>query len=176
MLASVVSLVHTVDWTKPSWDLLVLAFFVVVSVLVAVKSNRGIVVTLASTYMALAIVNYLPFLGQFSNINVGGVFVFKVAAFLAAFFLLSFLMGKSALAGGKKKGGRVQVFVFSFLHVGLLMAAVFSFLPVSVTENLSPLTKTLFVNNIAFFVWIVVPILFMIIFRAKRAPAALPED
>lgn len=176
MLASVVSLFHTVDWTKPSWDLLVIGLFVFFSILMAVKSNRGIVVTLASTYMALVIVNYLPFLGQFSNVNVGGVFVFKVAAFLAAFFLLSFLMGKSALASGRKKsGGRLQVYIFSFLHIGLLMASVFSFLPESVTGNLAPLTKTVFVNNVAFFVWIVLPILFMILFRSKKAPAA-PEE
>lgn len=176
MLASVVSLFHTVDWTKPSWDLLVLGIFIFVSILVAVKSNRGIVVKLAATYMALVIVNYLPFLGQFSNVNVGGVFVFKVAAFAAAFFLLSFLMGKSALSVGRKKGGRIQVFIFSFLHVGFIMAAVFSFLPESVTGGLSPLTKTLFVNNIAFFVWIVLPIVFMILFRAKKAPAAASEE
>jgi hypothetical protein len=177
MLASVSSLVHTVDWTKPSWDLLVLGIFVFFSILMAVRSNRGIVVTLASTYMALVLVNYLPFLGQFSNVNVGGVFIFKVSAFLAAFFLLSFLMGKSALAAGRKKsGGRIQVFIFSFLHIGLLMAAIFSFLPASVTGKLAPLTKALFVNNIAFFVWIVLPILFMILFRSKTKAAAPTED
>lgn len=176
MLASVVSLFHTVDWTKPSWDLLVLGIFIFISILVAVKSNRGIVVNLASTYMALVLVNYLPFLGQFSNVNVGGVFIFKVAAFAATFFLLSFLMSKSALAGGRKKGGRVQVFIFSFLHIGLLMASVFSFLPESVTGQLAPLTKALFVNNIAFFVWIVLPIVFMVLFRAKKVSTPALEE
>jgi MFS family permease len=160
-----------IDWSTPSWDLFIILFFLLASIVYGFSLGRDrIIIILVTVYMALAVVNYAPFLGTLSaDIGVAGLFAFRVSAFVVSFMALFFMMSRSALAGtlGRRTsdGSWWQTFVFSFLQTGLLIAAVFSFLPASITDNLAPLTKQLFVNKMAMFVWIILPIIFMMMIR-----------
>ena len=171
-----------IDWTTPTWDLFIILFFILASIIYGFSLGRDrIIVILISIYMALAIVNYAPFLGNYTaEVGVSGVFFFRVSTFVASFMSLFFLMSRSALAStlGRRTrdGSWYQVIIFSFLHVGLLISSVFSFLPSAITENLAPLTKQLFVNDLAMFVWVILPILFMIAIGGRIKAEDKDED
>lgn len=177
------SLIANIDWSKPSWDLFIVLFFIVASLLYGLSLGRDrIVVILVSIYMSLAVVNTAPFLTDMSTeIGVNNLFVVRVSLFVGVFIALFVLMSRSALlrtiAASDNHGAFWQIIVFSILHVGLLISIILSFLPPEATSSLAPLTKTVFNGDIGRFAWIVAPILLMSLVKAepKRRRAALDE-
>lgn len=161
------------DFSNPSWDLFILIFFVVASLLYGLSLGRDrIVVVLVSIYMALAVVQNAPFLKQFTaTVTVNQSFAFRVTIFLGLFLLLFFLLSHSGLVkmfGSSSKQGRWwQVVLFSFLHVGLLLSVTLSFLPLDAREALAPITRTIFVGDMARFIWIIAPIFVMILVKEE---------
>lgn len=173
--AQVHNLVATVNWAQPSWDLFIVLFFIIAGFLYGLSLGRDrVIVILVSIYMALAVVNTAPFIGTIqANVGVDGVFVLRISAFLVAFVALFLLLARSALlqtiANSDTKGAWWQVMLFSFLHVGLLISIVLSFLPVSASEKLAPLTRTIFTSDTARFLWIIGPILAMVLIKGGAA-------
>lgn len=159
------------NWAEPTWDLFIILFFVIAALLYGMSLGRDrIIVILISIYMALAVVNTAPYINDITaEVGVNEFFVVKITAFVSIFVVLFFLLSRSALlatvASSDSQGRWWQVIVFSFLHVGLLISITLSFLPGSATENLAPLTQTLFVSELARFLWIIAPILLMIIIK-----------
>ncbi len=171
------SLFGVVDWSHPSWDLFIILFFVIAAFLYGLSLGRDrIIVILVSIYMSLAVATNAPFLRdvgfqQSVNEKLQSLFVIQISMFLFVFILLFFLLSRSALmktiGAGDESGKWWHVFLFSFLHVGLIISIVLSFLPADALNNLSLLTRQIFTSDIGRFVWIVGPILAMIIVRGK---------
>ncbi len=169
------TLFQNVDWSKPSWDLFIVLFFVVAALLYGLSLGRDrIIVILVSIYMSLAIVEHAPFISDpnfQNNINnaISQVFVFRISAFLFVFIFLFFMLTRSALvktiASSDSSGPWWQVLLFSILHVGLIVAITLSFLPPEATKNLAPLTRQLFATPNAKFVWIILPIIAMVVLK-----------
>lgn len=156
------------DWSKPSWDMFIVLFFIIASLLYGLSLGRDrIIVILVSIYMALAIVNTAPFLPNIeTKIMVNDVVILKISTFLGVFIALFFLLSRSGLlktiASGDEKGRWWQVIVFSILHVGLLISVTLTFLPDDIiATKFSPLTQTLFIGDWARFIWIVAPVMAM---------------
>ncbi len=166
------SFVANIDWTKPTWDLFIILFFIVAGFLYGLSLGRDrIVVILVSIYMALAVVSTAPFIGQMNaQVGLKNVFVFQISTFVATFIVLFFLLSRSALlrslATADESGKWYQVLLFSILHVGLLVSITLSFLPASAADGLSPLTRQLFVSETSRFIWIVAPIILMILVKS----------
>ncbi len=161
--------ITSVDWSKPTWDLFIFLFFVVAAFLYGISLGRDrILVIMVSIYMALTVVNTAP-----DTIAVKDLFVIRVSAFLGLFLVLFFLLSRSALlrsiAAADNKGNWLQVFVFSILHVGLLISVTLSFLPAEVVKQLSPLTKSIFILPPAPFLWVLAPIIAMVVFTNGKA-------
>ena len=169
------SFMASVDWSKPSWDLFIILFFVVAGFLYGLSLGRDrIIVILISVYMALAVVNSAPFIGNFqADIGIDQFFAFRISTFVVVFIVLFFLMSRSALlstiASSDTRGAWWQVLLFSFLHVGLLISITLSFLPPTASTHLAPLTQKIFVQDIGRFVWIVAPIAAMILIKGGAA-------
>lgn len=169
------NLVANINWAQPSWDLFIILFFIVAALLYGFSLGRDrVIVILISIYMALAVVNSLPFISsQTAALGVDNFFGFRVSAFVAVFIALFFLMSRSALlstvASSDNAGSWWQVLLFSFLHVGLLISITLSFLPSGAVNHLAPLTQTLFVKDMARFIWIVAPIAAMIVIKGGAA-------
>lgn len=167
--------VASVDWSKPSWDLFIILFFIVAGFLYGLSLGRDrIIVILISVYMALAVVNSAPFIGNFqADIGIDQFFAFRISTFVVVFIVLFFLMSRSALlstiASSDSRGSWWQVLLFSFLHVGLLISITLSFLPPSASTHLAPLTQKIFVQDIGRFIWIVAPIVAMILIKGGAA-------
>lgn len=169
------SWVANINWAQPTWDLFIILFFIVAGFLYGLSLGRDrIIVILISVYMALAVVNSAPYIGNFTaDIGVNQFFAFRVSTFVVAFVALFFFMSRSALlntiASSDSRGSWWQILLFSFLHVGLLISIILSFLPPGATGHLAPLTQKIFVQDTGRFVWILAPILAMVLIKGGAA-------
>ncbi|MBI4426701.1 MAG: hypothetical protein HY567_03925 [Candidatus Kerfeldbacteria bacterium] len=169
------SFVANVNWAQPSWDLFIVLFFIIAGFLYGLSLGRDrVIVILVAIYMALAVVNTAPYIGNFqADVGVADVFVFRISAFVAVFIALFLLLARSALlqtiASADEKGSWWQVMLFSFLHVGLLISIVLSFLPPTATDKLAPLTRSIFVSESGRFLWIIGPIVAMVLIKGGAA-------
>lgn len=167
--------VATVNWAQPSWDLFIVLFFIIAGFLYGLSLGRDrVIVILVSIYMALAVVNTAPLIGNLqANVGFSNIFVFRISAFVAVFIALFLLLARSALlqtiASSDTKGSWWQVMLFSFLHVGLLISIVLSFLPGEAAGHLAPLTQRIFTSETGRFLWIVGPILAMVMIKGGAA-------
>jgi hypothetical protein len=157
----------SVNWLEPSWDLFIILFFVVASLMYGLSLGRDrLLVILVSIYMSLAVVKYVPFITDFNaSISINDAFALRVSVFLGIFIMLFFLLSQSALMRtlgvNSERGPLWQVLLFSVLHVGLLISVTLSFFPADAAGVLSPLTKTLFVGDMAKAAWVLLPVFAM---------------
>lgn len=154
-----------INFQNPTWDTFLFVFFLIAALLYGVSLGRDrIIVILMSIYMALAVVQTLP--DFVFNITINENFAFQMTAFISVFIVLFFLLSRSALMNvfgdRARRGGLIEVVVFSFLHVGLLISIAMSFLPAEFLSKFSALTITIFTNEWAKFIWIIAPIAAMI--------------
>lgn len=154
-------------FSHPTWDiLLVLAllaggFFYGIS-----AGKRRIAATIIYTYVALAITSALPverLAGFFPGTSP---FWFKTGAFLAIFILLALLLGTSRRRRGFASASSWwQVFLLSFVQVGLLIHILLGFLPKEIIATLAPLTRTVFANPAYHLWWLLAPLAILVILR-----------
>ncbi|MFA5135192.1 MAG: hypothetical protein WC505_05430 [Patescibacteria group bacterium] len=167
---------QNIDWTRPTWDLFIVLFFVIAAFLYGLSLGRDrIIVILVSIYISLAVVEHAPLVnneGFQSMINnlVGQFFVFQISAFLLLFIVLFFVITRSALlktiASSDSPGPWWQVLLYSVLHVGLIVSIILSYIPKESVEGvLSPLTQQVFTGNFAQNVWIIGPLIAMFVFK-----------
>lgn len=170
---AVVQAVTNVNWLEPTWDLFIVLFFIIASLIYGVSLGRDrILVILVSIYMSLAIVNHIPFLTGLNSagVSVNDTFALRVSVFLGVFILLFFFLSHSALikafGHGAGQGRFWQVMIFSFLHVGLLISVTLSFFPANLATILSPFTQAFFMSDIARAAWVILPVVAMALFGA----------
>lgn len=173
-MADIQNILTNINWSAPTWDLFIVIFFLVAAVLYGLSLGRNrILVILISIYIALALVNAFPFSEKvLAELKLGDSFALKITLFasiiLALFFLLSHSALSSAITTRRKEGTWFQVVIFSFLHVGLLISVILSFVPKDFTENLAPLTRNVFTTDVSRFIWLLLPIIAMCVMRRRR--------
>ncbi|MBI2411419.1 MAG: hypothetical protein HYV32_06020 [Candidatus Kerfeldbacteria bacterium] len=160
------------NFSNPSWDMFIVLFFVVASLLYGFSLGRDrIIVILVSIYMSLTVVHALP--AFVLNVTLNGQYAFKITTFITVFVILFFLISRSALrrtlGANSNDGTWYQTMIFSILHVGLMISITLSFLPPQVLQKFAPLTQTIFTHEWPAFAWIAAPILAMMLFgRSKK--------
>jgi hypothetical protein len=178
------NVVATIDWAKPTWDLFIILLFLIAVLIYGVSLGRDRVITiLVSTYVAMAVVNYAPFLEAGSaEININDVFVLRLTSFVGVFVLLFFLLSHSALvntvASSDTTGSWWHIIIYSILQVGLLVAVVLSYLPEAALTVISPTTRAVFLGEWSLFGWIMAPVLAMTILKggARKRRRRIRDD
>lgn len=162
-------LISTFNWHTPSWDLFILLFWLVASVLFAFAAGRGrMLLILVSTYMAQLLVIQAPFLSDTvaSKFNIGAATLSQLAAFVVLFLIFFIFLGRYAFrstADGRQILALPFTLVFTILQVGLLINIVIAYLPDYVQNSFSPLIQFLFLHPNAGFIWLLAPIVFLIV-------------
>ena len=163
------SLISTFNWNSPSWDLFILGFWLVASVLFAFAAGRGrMLLILVCTYMAQLLVIKAPFLSNIAadKLNIASSTMPQLAAFSILFLVFFIFMGRYAFrstADGRQILALPFTLAFTVLQVGLLINIVISYLPVQVQNSFSPLIQFLFLHPNASFIWLLAPIVFLIL-------------
>ncbi|HMQ02122.1 MAG TPA: hypothetical protein PKD79_03590 [Candidatus Doudnabacteria bacterium] len=166
---TIIELFKTFNWHTPSWDLFILLFWLVASVIYAFSAGSGRILTiLVSTYMAQLLVIEMPFLteavSQRVEITTGT--LQQLVAFAVLFIILFIFLSKYAFRtsiDGRKFSSIGFGLIFSILQIGLLINIVIGYLPLEVINDFSPLIMLMFAHQNSNFIWLILPILFLII-------------
>lgn len=161
-------LAQSFNWHSPSWDLFILLFWVVASVIYAFSAGSGRILTiLVSTYMAQLLVIEMPFLAEAvserTSITTGT--LQQLAAFGVLFILLFIFLSRYAFKtsiDGRRFMAIGFGLVFAFLQIGLLINIIIGYLPVDIQNNFSPLVTLIFLHANSNFIWLVLPVVFLI--------------
>lgn len=162
-------LVHGFSWTQPSWDLFILLAWVGASVIYMFAAGRGRIINiLLSVYVSKLIVMQMPFLSDAAakGLNLTIASLQQLAAFVVIFLVLFLFLGRFVLkssADSKHLSSMVFGLVFAFLQIGLLINIILGYLPQGTQQHFSPLIQTIFINSPASFVWLIIPIAYLII-------------
>ncbi len=164
-----INLIKTFNWHNPTWDLFILAAWVLASVFYAFAAGRGRVVNiLISIYIAKLLVLQAPFLTQgFTDKMPSSLASMQqLAAFIAIFLALFLLLGRYVFktsADHRQLSSMLFGLLFSFLQIGLLINIILNYLPQELLNNFSPLIQAIFIHNPMSFVWLVLPVIYLII-------------
>ena len=162
------NLVANFDFSNPTWDLFIILFFLVSSLVYGLILGRDrIVLMLISVYIGLAVLRSSTFLEELIPETYGpnNIFIFKISVFIGVFVILFFFLSRSSvlrtLAKNDAPGSWIQIIIFSMLQVGLLISITLSFISPEYHDQLSSFTKEWFVGSNAEFFWIIAPIIAM---------------
>lgn len=161
-------LIRTFNWHSPSWDLFILLFWVVASVLFAFSAGRGRMLTiLVSTYMSQLLVIKAPFFSHLvaDKLNVGMASLSQLGAFVILFLIFFIFLNRYAFrtsVDGRQIYTLPFTLVFSVLQVGLLINVIIAYLPEHVQNSLSALIQFVFLHPNAGFIWLLLPVVFLI--------------
>jgi hypothetical protein len=160
------SAVQNFNWSNPSWDLFILAAWVLFSVVYAFSTGRGRVVNiLICIYIAQLLVLKAPFL--VSKITGPTLLPFQqLASFVAVFLVLFLFLGRYAFKTSADTKHFSTIFysiIFSFLQIGLLINIILTSMPPHIKSGFSPLIHTIFIKDPSGFIWLLAPLLFLVI-------------
>jgi len=155
-----------VSGSRPSYGTLLIALFLVLAVISTLKQGRsGVVLSIVSLYMSIAVSNFLPFLNlEVSGFKVENYPLMKVGLFVIIFLLIYFFLSHSSL--GYTEGGRstlLNTIILSLLAAGLLVSTVSVMLPPEIKKDLTGIAQIVFVNELARFIWVLAPIVFTVL-------------
>ncbi len=165
---AVLQLVRNFNWHAPSWDLFIFLFWIVASVIYAFAAGRGRSLSiLVSVYMAKLLVIEAPFLQTAVSKHLPGglVALQQLVTFVILFLLLFMFLARYAFktsADGRQISSFVFGLVFAVLQIGLLINIILGFLPPETRQSLSPLVQFVFLQPYASFVWLVLPVLYLV--------------
>lgn len=158
-----------------SWDWILVFVFLAVAFIygLSMGRNRLVIVTLGA-YFSFIITKYFPWSGlSFAGFKTAPDSVVQIFMFLAIILGFFFIIPSSSLGSAARLRGRGrsswwQALVLSVLQIGLILAIVISFLPSNIIDGLSPMAKTIYVGQVAQFVWLFLPILAIMFLKRKR--------
>ncbi len=152
--------------SHPTWDVVLIFTMIAIGFFYGISRGRHkMVSSVINTYIALAVFNAAPIDWIAKTFRTDNLFVVKTAVFFVIFLPLIFLMNRGRPRYLRSTISWWQVFLLSFIQVGLLIHIVFSFLPLETTKNLAPLTKSFFANTNLTIWWLGLPLLFLIFLR-----------
>ena len=133
----------------------------------AFTAGRGRIMSiLISVFMAKLLVIEAPFLGAAlsEKLNVAQSLQ-QLVSFVALFLFLFLFLARYAFRNSvdaKHAASFIFVMIFSVLQVGLLINVILGFLPATATSSFSPLVRLIFIDPPASFIWLVLPVAFIV--------------
>lgn len=153
-------------WSHPTWDLILIFALLAGGFFYGLMAGkRRIAATLLYTYVVLAVSSALPIGRWFAPANELDIFWIRAGSFMVFFMLLAFFLGSRRNRGLAPAGTWWQIFLLSFLQVGLLIHIILGFLPQEKIKLLAPLTKNVFANPDFNIWWLLLPLAILILLR-----------
>jgi len=130
-----------------------------------------ILALLLSTYISLAIINAVPWtMFRMTDPSFGlQIVVLLAIIFFIFIFLPNSALGDSLGIGYKKvKTSFIWLFIFALMQIGLFASIILGFLPPENLTKVPSMVKKVFLSSEAAFIWLVLPIIVIMLYRRKR--------
>jgi len=162
------ALLQTVNFHNPSWDAFIFFAWIIVSIIYSFSAGKGRIISiLVSVYMAELLVIQAPFLSSALGDKFGlAVYLARLITFLVLFGFFFLILSRFVFRTSVENrgfGSWIYSLIFAFLQVGFLISVILSFLPPDSKNNFAPLVKFVFVSDTAVFVWLLLPIAFLVL-------------
>lgn len=157
--------------SNPTWDLFLILFFVIATFLYGLTLGRArVVVQIVSSYITVALLASAPFLEKLEARTPLNHTIFYLAAFLTVFILLFLLLSKSAFHQhlSEGQGSWTDILLLSVVQIGFLTSIILSSMSGFAIGHMSGVTRIVFSNQPAPFIWTVLPVAALIIIRGKK--------
>lgn len=150
--------------TSLAWDWYLLSALCVFGLLYAFTYGKHrSILTLLSLYIAAFIVDHAPFLYIWMRGTIapyGQMIVFSVLFIVLTIFFTRGILGRNLY--GFTFSSQMEVVLFSFLQLGLLIMIFGLFAPGSFIAHFTPATQSVFTHEYARLSWMLVPLAFVI--------------
>ena len=161
------SLISSVNFHNPSWDAFIFFFWIIVSIIYSFAAGKGRIISiLVSVYMSELLVIQAPFLSSALGTKLGlAVYLARLITFLVLFGFFFMVLSRFVFRTSVENrgfGSWIFSLLFAFLQVGFLISVILSFLPPEMKNNFAPLVKMIFLNDTAVFVWLLLPIAYLV--------------
>lgn len=157
--------------SNPTWDLFLILFFVIATFLYGLTLGRArVVVQIVSSYITVALLASAPFLERLEARTPLNHTIFYLIAFLTVFILLFLLLSKSSFHQhlSEGQGSWWDILLLSVVQIGFLTSIILSSMSGFAIGHLSGVTRIVFSNQPAPFIWTVLPVAALIVIRGKR--------
>lgn len=144
---------------NPSWDIIVLFFFVAVGFFYGISAGRAKLISfMLSVYIGGFLFDNFDFLREIiKSGSVAERFFSNVFVFFLLALALNVLFSKIIVSGADDKKWW-HALLISFTTSGLLFSYIFHIFPGRSVFTFSPIIQSLFASNNAFFWWLILPI------------------
>ncbi len=161
------SLLNSVNFHNPSWDAFIFFFWAIVAVIYSFSAGRGRIISiLVAVYMSELLVIQAPFLSTAVGDQFGlALYLGRLITFLVLFGFFFLVLSKFVFrtsVENRRWGSWLFSLFFAVLQVGFLISVILSFLPPEVKTSFAPLVKFVFISETANFVWLLLPIAFLV--------------
>jgi len=155
-----------------SWELVILLFLLGGGFLLGILLGRNrVFFLLLGSYISLALMTVIPFKKIFPEyFDNEENFVVTIVAFLILIGIVYFLLSRSLRKSLKKSANKslFQVFFLSLFFIGIVVSVVFLFFPKDLIKEFSPMVLKIFNTSTARILWLVVPLIFIGIFKGRQ--------
>jgi cbb3-type cytochrome oxidase subunit 3 len=155
-----------------SWELVILLFLLGGGFLLGILLGRNrVFLLLLGSYISFALMMVIPFKIIFPEyFDNEENFVVTIVAFLVLIGIVYFLLSRSMKKSLKNSAGKslFQVFFLSLFFIGIVVSVVFMFFPEDLIKAFSPLILQIFNTITARVLWLVIPLIFIGIFKGRQ--------
>lgn len=156
-----------------SWEIILVLFLIGGGFLLGMLLGRSrVFLLLLGSYISYALLSAIPFKNIFPDLfDRDEDFVIFIVIFLALIGLIYFLFSRSIIRSSiRKKGDRsvFHIFFLSLFLIGVILTVVFSYFPEDLLNQFSITILNIFNTPLSRVLWLIVPLLFIGIFRRKK--------
>ena len=150
----------------PTWDVILILVLLAIAFFYGISRGRHrMLASMLNTYVAFTLFSAIP-LDRISQLTgIKDLFYLKTGVFTALFITLTLLFTRGRPRAFARANPWWQVFLLSFLQVGLILHIIFSFLPPARILTLAPVTRMVFANLDLHLWWLGIPIVILILLR-----------
>ena len=157
-----------------SWELIIVLFLIAGGFLLGVLLGRDrVFLLLLGSYISYALMSVLPFKKIFPDLfQKEENFVILIVGYLVLIGLIYFIFSHSIFKSSiRRKGSRslFQIFFLSLFLMGIVLSMAFSCFPKDLISEFSPIILKIFNTSLARVLWLIIPLIFIAIFRGKRS-------
>ena len=155
-----------------SWELVILLFLIGGGFLLGLLFGRNrVFLLLLSSYISFALMTVIPFKKISPGLfNTEENFVVLIVIFLVLIGIIYFFLSRSLRKSLKRTANKsiFQVLFLSIFFIGIVLCVVFMFFPKDLIKAFSPITLEIFNTSTARILWLVIPIIFIGIFKGRQ--------
>lgn len=158
-------------YLNPTPYFLVLVFLFLIIFIYGMNAGRGrLILILLSLYVAVVLTTLFPYRSQLlENIKTTEPYLIELGLFLAAFFIILFLLLRSPLrlVAVKSKGHLFQVLLLSIFILGFFVSHLTVSLPAEYSDKLNHPVFAYFRSETAQFWWALLGVVFLAVMRKR---------